>query len=713
MIRVLLAVCVALSIASPAHAQIAAAIGKPLPSPDMAAGSVSVRVVAGSPTSPIRGTEVTLVVNGTPRAARTDDAGRAFFKDLPAGATVQAKVIDSDKQEHASDEFQLPGDSGVRLMLTTLPWNPGAGAGGAPMMGGGGGMPNPRQMSGQPRAEPNDAPGTMTVRLSYDDFKDAAPADVPVALVGYAADASVSYQVAKTDPEGRAHFKGLDRTGATAYFAMTLLPRNGATERLTSKAVMLDTRAGVRMILSADKRTSTAPPIDDLARAEGQEGAPAAGKIRVALEGAVDNTMTVTLIDAESRVAVAKATPTIAPPDPSDVQAQVSFDKTAVVPTGTLRVTVHGGSQSDEPLMGVKVRLVKGPNAEPLTEDTPTNGSGSVELQADVGEPVIAVFTINGKEMSSQPLDLTKTGLALDVTVRWPSQGKPEAVFDLVPRQGQVVYAETSLHGQVYRTLPFQPVPERGTRVSLLVFPRILFTFSLTSRVDDEYLGVQGRFTVSNNSWMPYVGGPDGLIVPMPKGFVGGIVAERDQGDVSVAPGEGFRISRPIAPGDRAFHAGFSLPVDDGEVTWAMDLPFGAFQSGMEILQFPGMEVKTPPGVTSKTVTVEQGTYLVLPDISILPKQAMVMTLTGLPALPAWRVWLPRAIGIIAVLMMIVGVTLAIRRRKPDAASAGSREARRGKLLDELVELEKSGKNEKRREQVTRELEQLWDDGAA
>ena len=63
--------------------------------------------------------------------------------------------------------------------------------------------------------------------------------------------------------------------------------------------------------------------------------------------------------------------------------------------------------------------------------------------------------------------------------------------------------------------------------------------------------------------------------------------------------------------------------------------------------------------------------------------------------------------------MMIVGVTVAIRRRKPDAASAGSREARRGKLLDELVELEKSGKNEKRREQVTRELEQLWDDGAA
>ena len=44
--------CIARSSASPltshrSHAQIAGAIGKPLPSPDLPAGTISVRVVAG------------------------------------------------------------------------------------------------------------------------------------------------------------------------------------------------------------------------------------------------------------------------------------------------------------------------------------------------------------------------------------------------------------------------------------------------------------------------------------------------------------------------------------------------------------------------------------------------------------------------------------------------------------------------------------------
>ncbi|MBC7978851.1 MAG: hypothetical protein H7138_28030, partial [Myxococcales bacterium] len=56
---------------APATAQPAAALGKPLPSPDLAVGTISVRIVAGSMSSPVVGTDVTLVVNGTPRVART------------------------------------------------------------------------------------------------------------------------------------------------------------------------------------------------------------------------------------------------------------------------------------------------------------------------------------------------------------------------------------------------------------------------------------------------------------------------------------------------------------------------------------------------------------------------------------------------------------------------------------------------------------------
>jgi len=708
--RVLLACGVALAgvfVAAPAQAQIAGAIGKPLPSPDLAKGTVSVRIVAGSPSSPVAGTEVTLVVNGATRIARTDSAGRAFFKDLPLDATFQAKVTDEDKKECPtckSDEFSLPADSGVRLMLSTRPWNPGAGGG--PMAGGA--MPNPRAMSGEPRPESNDKPGMITVRLSYDDFKDAPPVDVPVVLVGYAADGSVTTQVVKSDKEGRAQFTSLDRTGATSYFAMTQLPRNGATDRLTSTPIILDPRSGVRMILSSEKRASTAAPIDDLSKLERQEDAGPAGKVRVALEGGPDLNAVVKLIDPQQKITVATAKPTTAPPDVSDVQVQADFNNKTDIAAGTLRVKVHGGAQDDAPLAGVNVRLVDSATPETVVaNELVTDATGTLELKSMSQELVTAVVIVNGKELSSKPLDLTKTGGEVELTARWPSEGKPEVVFDLVPRPGQVVYAETTMHGQSYRSLPFQPVPERASRVSLFILPRVLFSFILTAWVDDEYFAVSGKFDISNNSWLPYVGGSDGIIVPLPKGFSGGQVAEKDQGDVAMAQGEGFRIGRPIAPGQRTFHGAFSLPIEDGEAHWNMDLPLGAWNSEMQIRRAEGMQVRAPAGARVEPVDAAQGSFFVIP-ISILPKQSMVMSVAGLPSPPAWRVWLPRLIGIVVVLLIIGGVAFALDRSKVDHASTAQREERRQKLLEELVDLEKSGKNEKRREQIMAELEKLW-----
>jgi hypothetical protein len=697
------------AVTTPAHAQMAGALGKPLPSPDLPVGTVSVRVVAGAPSSPVTNTEVTLLVNGTPRVARTDAAGRAHFKDLPAGAKLQAKITDEDKKDVTSDEFALPADSGARLMLSTRKWDTGAAAGGPPMAAG---SVNPRQMSGEPRPEPTDSPGTMTVRLSYDDFKDAPPVDVPVVVVGYS-DAKVTTQVAKTDAEGRAKFTGLDRTGATSYFAMTQLPRGSGTDRLTSTAILLDPRAGVRLILSGEKRTSTAPAVDDLSKFERQEGAPPAGKVRVALEGGPDENATINLVDAEQKIVIARGKAQNAPPDPSNVQAQENFNEKSDIPAGTLRVNVHGGSTADQPLAGVGVRLVPASAQDAPGTDQLTPATGTIDVTTQLQEPVIAVITINGKVLRSRPLDLKKSGGVLDVTARWPAVGKPEVMFDLVPRAGQVVYVETQMHGHTYRTLPFQPLADRGTRTTMFIYPRVLFSFSLNARIDDEYLAVSGRFQIANNSWSPFVGGPDGVMVPLPKGFMGGLVAEKDQADVALVPTEGYRIIRPIPPGDRTFHGAFSLPVKGGDVTWNLDLPFGAWNSGIEIQQVPGMTVQTPPGVNGQSMTAPQGgTWFVLPQISIMPKQAMTMSISGLPAVPAWRVWLPRIIGVAVVFVMLTGLTIALRRSRPDSAAAAAREARRQKLFDELVELEKSGKNEKRREQIVAELESLWDDAA-
>jgi len=58
--------------------------------------------------------------------------------------------------------------------------------------------------------------------------------------------------------------------------------------------------------------------------------------------------------------------------------------------------------------------------------------------------------------------------------------------------------------------------------------------------------------------------------------------------------------------------------------------------------------------------------------------------------------------------VMLVGVGLALSRPAAKAAAVSSAAARKKKLLDELVELERTGGSAKRKEQLLAELEGLW-----
>ncbi|HET7502943.1 MAG TPA: carboxypeptidase-like regulatory domain-containing protein [Kofleriaceae bacterium] len=693
---------------TPAAAQMAAALGKPLPSPDLPVGTVSVRIVAGSAASPVVGTTVTLIVNDAPREARTDSAGRATFAGLPPGASVVAKVTDADKAEHASDVFTVPESGGARVMITTKPWQAGAG-GGAPFAGGGAGMPNPRQLSGESRPDQNDPAGTITVRAAYDDFKDA-PEGAPVALVGYSADDTTSVQILKADKVGHAVFRGLDRSSGTAYFAMMLLPRNGATDRLISMPIVLESQVGVRTILSSEKRDSKAPPIDDLAKGDPQVGTPA-GKVLVAIEGIADLTSTVRLVDAATKKVLGETRPERSAPDPQRVTGGAQFDADPKLPAGTLDVVVVGGpGQTEEPLKGIEIRVIAASSKDASGGLASVTGDdGTLRMALKVTEPQKAVFAINGRQLASQPFEIAKQGGKLVIRAHWDDSGRPQAVFD-VPgaEEGQIVYAECAFRNQHWRSLPFQLLAAAGTKISIYAFPRVMFRFQLHAFVEDQLLAAQGRFEVSNYSWAPYRAGPDGLVVPMPKNFKGGVVFDPDQNEVAVAQGEGFRIIRPIPPGGRAFHGGFSLPVEHGKVGWALDLPMGLYESEFDIRQTPGMTVHTPQGVNGDVRTVPQGTFYVMDSISITPKQSMVMTIEGLPSEPSWRLWVPRVVGVLVVGLMMAGVGFALFFRKQGRPTVASSEARRQRLLDELTELERTGGNPKRREQLLDELTDLW-----
>jgi hypothetical protein len=596
-------------------------------------------------------------------------------------------------------------------MLTTKPWQGGAGgaAGAAPFAGGGAaGMPNPRQMSGEPRPEQADPPGTLTVRVTYDDFKDT-PEGIPVVLVGYAADNTTSYQVVKSDSSGRAQFTGLDRSSGTSYFAMAQLPRNGALDRLTSAPVVLESQVGVRMILSGDKRDSKAPAIDDLAKVDPVIPTEA-GKVRVVLQGNSDARARVTLIDAETRKSIGELTPEIGKPDPSRVQGSAEFQPDPKLPVGTLDIVVTGGpGNTQRPLKDIEIHII------PASAKDGTGGfssitaaDGTVRMALKATEPQRATFMINGSPLASRPFDIHKAGGKLVIRAQWPDTGQLQAVFDVPAPAGRTFYAECTSMNEVYRSMPFQLLETTGTKISVIVYRRVMFRFEVGMFVEDQLLAAQGRFEITNYSWTPYRATPDGLMVPLPRGFKGGVVFGSDQNEVAVAAGEGFRIVRPIPPGGRTFQGGFSMPVEDGKVDWSLDLPLGAAESGLNIRQTPGLVVHTPPSVKGELKTVPQGTFFVIDPITIPPGQSMKMTIEGLPTPSAWREWLAAIIGIFVVALMLGGVALALFGKRPEASAAASREAQRQRLLDELVQLERTGGSPKRREQLLRELEELW-----
>lgn len=119
--RSLLAALAILAIASVASAQMGMPdpkqmSGMPLPVGEMTPGTVTVRVVRGNVTNVIPGQAVELSINGETKAAKTDESGRATFENLKVGATVKVRaVVGSETLD--SQEFQVPDQGGIRLML--------------------------------------------------------------------------------------------------------------------------------------------------------------------------------------------------------------------------------------------------------------------------------------------------------------------------------------------------------------------------------------------------------------------------------------------------------------------------------------------------------------------------------------------------------------------------------------------------------------------
>jgi hypothetical protein len=99
--------------------------GIPRPVNDLPNGTVSVRLIRGQLSNNITDFPVELHVGSEVRTAKTDDAGRAEFGNLPGGATIKAvAVVDGERLE--SQEFPAPAQGGIRLMLVATDTSKGA-----------------------------------------------------------------------------------------------------------------------------------------------------------------------------------------------------------------------------------------------------------------------------------------------------------------------------------------------------------------------------------------------------------------------------------------------------------------------------------------------------------------------------------------------------------------------------------------------------------
>ncbi len=104
--------------------------GQPLPSPDLPAGTITVRVIRGTITNNVPNQDVDVTVDGAVRHLRTDASGHVEVSDLKPGTRVKAAtVVDGERIE--SKDITI-GPTGIRVMLVAGLGGAGASPGSAP-----------------------------------------------------------------------------------------------------------------------------------------------------------------------------------------------------------------------------------------------------------------------------------------------------------------------------------------------------------------------------------------------------------------------------------------------------------------------------------------------------------------------------------------------------------------------------------------------------
>ena len=89
--------------------------GRAIPAPELANGTVTIRVVRENIGNNVEGQEVRVSVGNVTRTAATDSLGRAEFSGLPSGEARAEATVDGERLE--SQPFAVPTTGGLRVIL--------------------------------------------------------------------------------------------------------------------------------------------------------------------------------------------------------------------------------------------------------------------------------------------------------------------------------------------------------------------------------------------------------------------------------------------------------------------------------------------------------------------------------------------------------------------------------------------------------------------
>ncbi len=307
---------------------------------------------------------------------------------------------------------------------------------------------------------------------------------------------------------------------------------------------------------------------------------------------------------------------------------------------------------------------------------------------------------------------------------------------------GTVVQASTIVDGEPLTSQEFQVPARGGVRVALIAGiaaaaakekseaeaaakmparPGVV-EIGPESRIileyQDDNLTVFYLLEILNNARTPIdIGGP--MLIRLPEGAGGASIMQGSSPNAS-AQGDMVTVTGPFPPGKTAVQVGFSLPQAGRNYTLRQTWPAAMAQVFVGMEKIGNMQVSSPQLTDTREMNSEGQPFVISTGPKLNAGDTLVLNLTGLPA----HSNTPRLVALFAAFVMFVlGAWFAFSPAKAHAAQDAKLTAKREKLMNEVVSLERkrrtrelSAAEESRLQRVTAELERViaeLDRGAA